>query len=58
LHFFCFNFFTSNQAIAQTYAEQLGFPKGAKVVILHVDDVGMSFDSNKGAIKATEEAPQ
>lgn len=35
-----------------TYAERLGFPKGKKVVILHVDDVGMSFDSNKGAIEA------
>lgn len=35
-----------------TYAERLGFPKGKKVVILHVDDVGMSFDSNKGAIDA------
>ena len=35
-----------------TYAERLGFPKGAKVVIVHVDDVGMSFDSNEGAITA------
>jgi len=35
-----------------TYAEKLGFPKGAKVIILHVDDVGMSFDSNEGAINA------
>lgn len=35
-----------------TYAERLGFPKGAKVVILHVDDAGMSFDSNEGAIQA------
>lgn len=35
-----------------TYAERLGFPAGAKVVILHVDDVGMSWDSNEGAIKA------
>ncbi len=32
-----------------TYAERLGYPKGKKVVILHVDDVGMSFDSNEGA---------
>jgi chitin disaccharide deacetylase len=47
-------FFVLKQGIAQTYAEQLGFPKGAKVVILHVDDVGMSYDSNEGAIKATE----
>lgn len=35
-----------------TYAEKLGYPKGAKVLILHVDDVGMSFDSNEGAINA------
>jgi chitin disaccharide deacetylase len=38
----------------QTFAEKLGFPKNAKVLILHVDDVGMSFDSNQGAIQAME----
>ncbi|MGR3810426.1 polysaccharide deacetylase family protein [Jiulongibacter sp. NS-SX5] len=42
------------QLQAQTYAEKLGFPKGSKVLILHIDDVGMSFDSNKGAIEAIE----
>jgi len=36
-----------------TYAEKLGFPKGSKVLILHVDDVGMSWESNQGAIEAT-----
>lgn len=40
------------QSTETTYAEKLGYPKGAKVVILHVDDVGMSFDSNQGAISA------
>lgn len=40
---------------SETYAEKLGFPKGAKVIILHVDDVGMSYDSNKGAFKAVTE---
>jgi hypothetical protein len=35
-----------------TYAEKLGYPKGSKVVILHVDDAGMSYDSNEGAIQA------
>jgi len=38
----------------QTYAEKLGFPKDAKVLILHVDDAGMSWDSNEGAIQALE----
>lgn len=33
----------------ETYAEKLGFPKGAKVVIIHVDDAGMSWPSNQGA---------
>jgi hypothetical protein len=35
-----------------TYADRLGYPKGARVLILHVDDAGMSFDSNLGAEKA------
>ncbi|ULQ55699.1 polysaccharide deacetylase family protein [Flavihumibacter rivuli] len=38
-----------------TFAERLGYPKGAKVIILHVDDAGMSYDSNIGAFKALEE---
>ncbi|GGM72708.1 carbohydrate deacetylase [Dyadobacter beijingensis] len=43
---------TSAQTSEQTYAEQLGYPKGKKVLIIHVDDVGMSYESNQGAIKA------
>ncbi len=43
-----------NTVAQQTYAERLGFPKNAKVLILHVDDVGMSWDSNQGAIQAME----
>lgn len=35
-----------------TYAEKLGYPKGAKVIIMHVDDMGMSYDSNIGGIEA------
>jgi predicted glycoside hydrolase/deacetylase ChbG (UPF0249 family) len=37
---------------ATTFAEKLGFPRGAKVLILHVDDIGMSWDSNEGALQA------
>ncbi|TDB68990.1 polysaccharide deacetylase family protein [Arundinibacter roseus] len=40
------------QGPTPTYAEQLGFPAGKKVIIMHVDDVGMSYDSNEGAIQA------
>jgi predicted glycoside hydrolase/deacetylase ChbG (UPF0249 family) len=38
----------------RTYAERLGWPAGTKAVIFHVDDVGMSHDSNMGAQKAIE----
>ncbi len=38
-----------------TYAEKLGYPKGAKVLILHVDDAGMSYSSNRGAERALTE---
>ncbi len=44
--------FITIKAQDTTFAERLGYPKGAKVIILHVDDVGMSFDSNEGAINA------
>lgn len=52
--FFLFLNFLYNALHAQdsTYAEKLGYPKGSRVVILHVDDVGMSYDSNEGAINA------
>ena len=35
-----------------TYAERLGWKKGERVVILHVDDAGMSYESNVGTINA------
>lgn len=38
----------------QTYAEKLGWPKGAKVIIFHVDDAGMSQYSNEGAKKSIQ----
>ncbi|SHN24769.1 hypothetical protein SAMN04488057_113100 [Cyclobacterium lianum] len=37
-----------------TYAEKLGFPTGARVVIFHVDDAGMSYESNEGTIRSIE----
>ena len=47
--------FTLRDATAQTYAERLGWPEGTKAVIFHVDDAGMSHESNMGAIKAIED---
>ena len=40
------------QAQDTTYAERLGYPKGARVLLIHVDDAGMSYESNQGAIVA------
>lgn len=43
----------AQQDTTETYAERLGWPKGAKVLILHVDDAGMSHDSDMGVEEAT-----
>lgn len=47
---FMFIFFSVN-AQDSTYAEKLGFPKSVRVLILHVDDAGMSYSSNMGVEK-------
>ena len=39
----------------QTFAERLGWSPQQVVVILHVDDVGMSHSSNLGAIQSIEQ---
>lgn len=46
---------TSLSSRAETYAEKLGWEKDDIVLILHVDDVGMSHASNLGAIQSTEQ---
>lgn len=38
-----------------TWAEKLGFPEGTRALILHVDDAGMSHDSNVGTWRAIDE---
>ena len=53
--FMIFTGLTAKDAQAQTYAERLGWPEGTKAVIFHVDDAGMSHNSNMGAIKAIED---
>ncbi len=42
----------NHRAAAETWAEKLGYPAGARAVILHVDDAGMSHDSNVGALRS------
>ncbi len=50
---FC-NVFVAFGQTQETYAEKLGWKKGDRVLILHVDDAGMSHDSNEGTIQAIE----
>jgi len=44
----------STKSQDSTYAERLGFPKNARVIILHMDDAGMSLSSNRGIEKVFE----
>jgi len=41
-------------ASAQTLADRLGYPPGAKVVIIHADDLGETHAVNAAAIKALQ----
>ncbi len=42
------------QAAGKTYAERLGWPEGARVVMFHSDDLGMCLEGNRGTAKAIE----
>lgn len=37
-----------------TWAEKLGYPEGRKVLLLHMDDIGMSPEANTAAIRYIE----
>ena len=42
------------QAAAKTLAERLGYPRDAKLLIVHADDLGMSHSINVASIKGLE----
>ncbi len=47
----CYSCFAQS---APTYAEKLGWKKGDRVLILHMDDAGMSYDSDMGIERVLE----
>jgi chitin disaccharide deacetylase len=51
----CASWTLNAHAQSLTFAERLGWEPGTRALILHIDDAGMSYDSNRGTIRAIEE---
>jgi predicted glycoside hydrolase/deacetylase ChbG (UPF0249 family) len=45
---------TRPQAMAKTLVERLGYPRDAKLLIVHADDLGMAHSINSASIKGLE----
>ena len=45
---------TVEQSNAKTLAERLGYPRDAKLLIVHADDLGMAHSINAASVKALE----
>lgn len=43
-----------DDAGAETWADRLGYPAGSKVLILHADELGMSYETNAAGTKLLE----
>src|ERR1700694_5200395 len=43
-----------SQAAAKTLVERLGYPRDAKLLIVHADDLGMAHSVNMASIKGLE----
>ena len=46
--------FAAEISASETWAEKLGWPKDAKVLILHADDIGMCYEANLAAKQQLE----
>jgi len=44
-------------ATAQTWAERLGYPSGAKVIVLHANELGLAYETNAAGTKLLEDGP-
>ncbi len=43
-----------SQSATKTLAERLGYPRDAKLLIVHADDLGAAHSINRASIKALE----
>ncbi|MGD9634959.1 MAG: polysaccharide deacetylase family protein [Pirellulales bacterium] len=44
-------------ALADTWAERLGYPAGAKVIVLHANELGLAYETNAAGAKLLDEGP-